>query len=136
MSSYKKHRKRRCLARNYRREGGLPDKRGNKYDRERRRRWLIKTYGDGRTCPCTHCGCKLTKKSITVDRKIPGFQGGSYRHENIVPSCGMCNIERYHKEGKTSVGYRQNPRRRIRFKWRVIRRNRSMYGRCQRRRAA
>jgi HNH endonuclease len=28
---------------------------------------------------------------VSVDRIIPGCQGGTYRRENIRPACGRCN---------------------------------------------
>lgn len=30
---------------------------------------------------------------LTVDRIIPGCQGGTYRRNNIRPACGLCNSE-------------------------------------------
>lgn len=64
------------------------DPRGSSDDRRRRRTWLLAMFGDGKTAPCTHCGASLDIKSIEVDRIIPG---GSYRRNNIQPSCGPCN---------------------------------------------
>lgn len=68
--------------------------RGNTRDRDARRKWLLKTYqssaGPG-TCRCYHCGLVLTESTVTVDRIIPGAQGGTYRRNNIRPACGKCN---------------------------------------------
>lgn len=42
-------------------------------------------------CRCYRCGCLLTVASVTVDRIIPGCQGGTYRRDNIRPACSGCN---------------------------------------------
>lgn len=89
--------------------------RGNAEDRRRRREWLVETYradvdaypevadrsywhgtrlGLGvRACRCYRCGVLLTVETVTVDRIIPGCQGGTYRRNNIRPACGPCNSE-------------------------------------------
>lgn len=64
------------------------DKRGNAERRRRNKYWMLETFGNGRTCPCTHCGKRLNFQTVEADRKVPG---GSYRRDNIQPSCGMCN---------------------------------------------
>jgi hypothetical protein len=74
------------------RSGG--EKRGNSTDRARRKHWLLSTFGDGVTCPCTHCTVQLTYRTVEADRIIPG---DSYRHENIQPSCRSCNLARSDK---------------------------------------
>ena len=89
--------------------------RGSVKDRERRREWLVDTYradldvlvvrmrngtelivdtflGRGEpACRCYRCGRLLTVATVTVDRIIPGCQGGTYRRDNIRPACGPCN---------------------------------------------
>ena len=72
-----------------RRPGG--EKRGNCYDRRRRKLWMLETFGDGATAPCTHCLELLTPDTIEADRIVPG---GSYRRDNIQPSCRRCNLDR------------------------------------------
>lgn len=93
--------------------------RGNTVDRLRRRQWLVETYRsdynvspnaelDGHvarwplrdapadslpTCRCYRCGTLLTLDTVTVDRIIPGCQGGTYRRTNIRPACSRCNSE-------------------------------------------
>lgn len=89
--------------------------RGSTEDRRRRREWLVKTYranvdmpefrpaypvfngcalGMGETaCRCYRCGCLLTVDTLTVDRIIPGCEGGTYRRDNIRPACSDCNEE-------------------------------------------
>ena len=44
-------------------------------------------------CRCYRCGTLLTVETVTVDRIIPGCQGGTYRRSNIWPACGSCNSE-------------------------------------------
>jgi len=88
--------------------------RGSVTDRQRRRAWLVETYranldvlvvrlgngteirldtrfGQGEpACRCYRCGRLLTIDTVTVDRIIPGCRGGTYRRENIRPSCQLC----------------------------------------------
>jgi hypothetical protein len=72
-----------------RRPGG--EKRGNNQDRKNRKLWLLRTYGNGETCACVHCTAVLTYETLEADRIVPG---GSYRHENVQPSCAHCNKAR------------------------------------------
>lgn len=86
---------------------------GSAEDRRRRKQWLLKTYRadvDGQVpnrevgylwavphgmgemaCRCYRCGRLLVFETLTVDRIIPGCQGGTYRRNNIRPCCGPCN---------------------------------------------
>jgi 5-methylcytosine-specific restriction endonuclease McrA len=41
-------------------------------------------------CRCYRCGKLLTLETLTVDRIIPGCKGGTYRRNNIRPSCSNC----------------------------------------------
>lgn len=69
---------------------------GSSYTRRRRRQWLVDTYGDGTTCVCSFEGCEavLTVDNVSVDRyPIPGIEGGTYRRDNIRPSCLPCNTK-------------------------------------------
>lgn len=67
---------------------------GNSYDRRRRRAWIMETFGNGKTVPCFHCGRRLRSR-FEVDRyPICGHAGGRYTRDNIVPSCGKCNVGR------------------------------------------
>lgn len=70
---------------------GEPDRRGKARERRARKRWLLKEFGDGVTCPCTWCGKTLTFTTLQQDRLVPG---GPYRRDNLVPACGPCNIGR------------------------------------------
>lgn len=87
--------------------------RGGSDDRRKRREWLVTAYradldkpvwfgttpgygsvplGTGfPACRCYRCGTLLTVDTVTVDRIIPGAQGGTYRRNNIRPACGRCN---------------------------------------------
>jgi hypothetical protein len=67
--------------------------RGNSEDRRRRREWLLSTFGDGSSCPCSVCGTALTAETVTVDRVVPGAEGGRYVRGNIRPMCAGCNSE-------------------------------------------
>ncbi len=83
--------------------------RGSSYTRRRRREWLLEHYradvdvdlrglgialGMGApACRCYRCGRLLAQDALTVDRIIPGCQGGTYRRTNIRPACGPCNSE-------------------------------------------
>lgn len=96
--------------------------RGSSYDRRKRRAFLVECYASnipGLT-RCYRCGLPLfnpddsatgglpyyppefiitygtqvwSAKPLTVDRIIPGCQGGTYRRNNIRPACGDCNSE-------------------------------------------
>lgn len=87
--------------------------RGGTTTRRRRREWLVETYradvdvvsldfplpyplhttlGEGvSACRCYRCGVLLTAETVTVDRIVPGCQGGTYRRDNIRPACMGCN---------------------------------------------
>ncbi|GAA4680285.1 HNH endonuclease signature motif containing protein [Nocardioides nanhaiensis] len=89
------------------------NERGSAEDRRRRRAWLVATYradvdvmpvwGDGYVrvargtgepaCRCFRCGDLLTVATVTVDRIVPGCQGGTYRRTNIRPACSKCNTD-------------------------------------------
>lgn len=65
--------------------------RGSAASRRIRKRWLLKTFGDGETCLCSTCPTVLTFDTLTVDRyPIPGVDGGTYRRGNIRPQCQPC----------------------------------------------
>lgn len=83
--------------------------RGSAEDRRRRREWLVTTYradvdvlpvasgfvrverGHGvPACRCYRCGRLMTAATLTVDRIKPGCKGGTYRRDNIRPSCDDC----------------------------------------------
>lgn len=90
--------------------------RGSSETRRRRREWLVQTYRanvdafvvDGLVldpaplwlegswqpaCRCYRCGILLIVATVTVDRIIPGCDGGRYVRTNIRPACGRCNSE-------------------------------------------
>ncbi len=66
------------------------DRRGNSRNRASRRAWLLITFGDGITAPCFRCGKPLNAVTLTVDRIVPGCEGGTYRRDNIRPACKPC----------------------------------------------
>lgn len=98
--------------------------RGNASDRRRRREWLVENYradvdviestqhwqspysiahGEGvPACRCFRCGRLLTAETVTVDRIIPGAEGGTYGgpvrdqrdgRTNVRPACQPCQSE-------------------------------------------
>lgn len=97
--------------------------RGSSYARRARRAWLLEHYTSDipGLCRCYRCGWLLYNpdatppylamdpegvitmrgpdgvmqlaRSLTIDRIIPGCQGGTYRRNNIRPACGPCNSE-------------------------------------------
>jgi hypothetical protein len=75
------------------RNGG--DKRGSAAARRARKAWFLSPLsgfgGNGETVPCVHCQTELAFEDIEADRIVPG---GSYRRENVQPSCRPCNIAR------------------------------------------
>lgn len=81
------------------RPGG--DKRGSSYARRARKAWLLETFGDGTSCPCVHCGEGLTFETVEADRIVPG---GSYRRENVQPSCRACNLARSDDQSWSHAG--------------------------------
>jgi len=75
------------------------DRRGSAANRRARRSWLLSPEsgfgGDRKSVPCYHCGTRLTPSMMEVDRfPVCGHDGGSYRRDNIVPSCRGCNLWR------------------------------------------
>jgi hypothetical protein len=85
--------------------------RGSSYDRQRRRAWLMVTYASNIPgfVRCYRCGGLLYNPDggepdwaqsiihepvpLTIDRIVPGIQGGTYRRSNIRPACQPCNSE-------------------------------------------
>lgn len=80
----------------------MSDGRGNNRDRRLRKQWLLGALrdprlgyapfgGDGTQVRCVHCGQCLTYDTVEADRIVPG---GSYRRENVQPSCRRDNSVR------------------------------------------
>jgi hypothetical protein len=69
--------------------------RGGSDDRRKRRQYLVDTFGDGIVVDCAlalpGCAGYLTVDTVTVDRIVPGCEGGTYRRSNIRPACASCN---------------------------------------------
>lgn len=70
--------------------------RGNWLQRRARRRWLVRTYGDGEFVDChlravPDCWVAMTEWTVSADRyPIPGAAGGTYARDNIRPACPPC----------------------------------------------
>lgn len=83
--------------------------RGSTTARRARRAWMMQTYASDVPgyARCFRCGILLYNpddapqfaeylhwvRPLTIDRIIPGCNGGSYRRNNIRPACGTCNSE-------------------------------------------
>lgn len=67
------------------------DKRGSAASRRARKTWLLNHFGDGTSVACVHCGVTLTRETLQADRIIPG---GTYRRDNVQPSCAKDNVAR------------------------------------------
>lgn len=65
--------------------------RGSAQDRRRRKQWLLDTHGDGERVACWYCEALLTLLTLSVDRIVPGCQGGRYIRSNIRAACLSCN---------------------------------------------
>lgn len=63
--------------------------------------WLLARFGDGEKAPCKLmisplCQQWVTLETITVDRIVPGIDGGTYVRANIRPACAPCQ----HRQGQ------------------------------------
>lgn len=91
--------------------------RGSAEDRRKRRAWIMGAWASDRPgfVRCYRCGALLYNADadagpfehawqqyvvlsgkahpLTIDRIVPGCQGGTYRRNNIRPACGACNSE-------------------------------------------
>jgi hypothetical protein len=72
------------------------NRRGNASDRRARKLWLLTEYGDGVTAECSlavssDCPGTVTFETMSVDRIVPGIEGGTYARGNIRPACCPCN---------------------------------------------
>jgi hypothetical protein len=74
------------------RQGG--DDRGSSAQRRRNREVMLEQFGDGEKCPCVNCGVMLSMDTVSLDRIIPGSDGGRYRQANLIPMDYDCNRER------------------------------------------
>lgn len=74
------------------------DPRGSSKDRRARKDWMLSHPGfqrrpgtEGKNVNCVHCGLELDRKTVQSDKKNPS---GTYRRENVQPSCADCNGRR------------------------------------------
>jgi hypothetical protein len=67
--------------------------RGNTKQRLKRRLWILEHFASDVAgyVRCYRCGIRLTESTMTIDRIVPGCQGGKYVPGNIRPACGPCN---------------------------------------------
>lgn len=98
------------------------NERGSAASRRALKVWMLDTFGDGATAPCSFCGAALTLETMTKDRHpIPGRKGGKYVRGNVRPACLSCNA----REGAAQAALeraeirarrdRRNARRRARY---------------------
>ena len=52
---------------------------------------MLTAYGEA--VALGHLARVLSTYPLTIDRIVPGCQGGTYRRNNIRPACGTCNSE-------------------------------------------
>jgi hypothetical protein len=69
---------------------GGDDRPGSK-QRKANRQALLKEFGNGKRAPCVCCGRNVTESTMSLDRIIPGSDGGTYRQGNLVPMDYDCN---------------------------------------------
>lgn len=62
---------------------------------------MLRTWGNGTSCSCVHCGELLLYNTVEADRIEPG---GSYRRANVQPSCKPCNKARSNNPDWKPVG--------------------------------
>jgi 5-methylcytosine-specific restriction endonuclease McrA len=67
--------------------------RGNSSDRRRRKLAVLARDGDGELTTCYACAVPLLYDDLCLDRIVPGYLGGTYRLENVRPSCKPCGDE-------------------------------------------
>lgn len=82
------------------------DKRGSSQARARRKLWLLEEFGNGVIAYCTWCKHWITSSTMHVDRVVPG---GSYKRDNIIPSCATCNMNRKDKSIEEYLDKCANP---------------------------
>lgn len=76
--------------------------RGGTPARRARKRWLLATFDvdlGPETARCAlrchqDCHGTVTYETMQVDRKVSQLHGGTYRRENIQPSCPPCNHQK------------------------------------------
>lgn len=47
-------------------------------------------------CACVHCGAELEVRGAQLDHVKPRHAGGRSNPDNLVTSCGPCNLARQH----------------------------------------
>lgn len=69
------------------------DVRGNSTQRRKRKQAVIDRDGDGTTVKCYRCSTLLDITTVTMDRIVPGVEGGKYTVDNCRASCSACATE-------------------------------------------
>lgn len=77
---------------------GNGGERPNSYQRRANKHYMLSPAagfgGDCVTVPCSYCAMPLLFEAIEADRIIPGTSGGTYRRDNLIPACRVCNARR------------------------------------------
>lgn len=76
--------------------------RGSTRDRRARKLWLLVTFDTDLGPEVARCALRchqdchgtVTYETMQVDRKVSQLHGGTYRRENIQPSCPPCNHQK------------------------------------------
>jgi hypothetical protein len=76
-------------AASYGRAGG--DDRPGPTVRARYQQQMMTEFGDGEHAPCIYCGRTLEPDTATLERLVPGREGGLYVMPNLAPACYDCN---------------------------------------------
>lgn len=84
------------MRRSDRRSTSNKNETGSSYDRRVRKLWLLDEFGNGIKAPCMmrcspNCEETVSLATLTVNRIIPGCEGGRYVRANIEPACAACN---------------------------------------------
>jgi hypothetical protein len=102
-------------AKSTRTDNGHSNGRGPAWRRRQRKQKLVDVHGDGTYVACWNvavCGrAKLTVETVTADRIVMGVDGGTYRFDNLRPSCLNCNTTDGQKRGHQRQGSEDDFRR-------------------------
>lgn len=72
------------------------NERGSSRERRRRRKAVVAAHGwpDAGIVVCWLCELVMGLADFTIDRVVPGIEGGTYALSNCRPCCRPCNLER------------------------------------------
>ena len=76
--------------------------RGNNKMRAKRKKNLLKDFGDGHTAGCSFCGIRVGFKTVEVEKLDPVM--GYNTPKNLAPSCRGCNASLGNKSARAKMG--------------------------------